>query len=197
MASGKLIVLYGINNLGKSTQAKLLVQRLNETGRATSYFKYPLYELEPSGPLINEYLRKGNPFNLSPREAQIVYILNRTQYDLTLRSRLNQGEWIVAEDYTGTGIAWGMGGGVARAFTERLGRHLLQEDCALLFRGKRFLEAREGNHLHEQDDDLMTRVDSAHHELASDYGWHEIDANGTIEEIQWVIWGIVAKTFDL
>ncbi len=30
---GKLIVLYGTNNLGKTTQAKKLVERLNQEGK--------------------------------------------------------------------------------------------------------------------------------------------------------------------
>lgn len=195
--SGRLIVIYGVNNLGKTAQARLLVEKLNALGKNTSYFKYPLYELEPSGPLLNDYLRKGNPFGLSNREAQIIYILNRTQYDLTLRKRLEQGEWIVAEDYTGTGIAWGMGGGVAREFTESMSRHLLQEDLALLFTGARFLQSRETGHLHEGDDDLVSRVARAHEELAADYGWSLIAANHSIEEVAREVWKIVSDKFNL
>ena len=118
--SGKLIVLYGINNIGKTTQAQLLVNRLQAAGYLASYLKYPLYELRPSGPLLNDYLRAGNPWKLSAREAQIIYALNRFQYQEELERELASGQWIVAEDYVGTGLAWGWGAGVDLDFLEAI-----------------------------------------------------------------------------
>jgi len=175
----------------------MLVEKLNARAINTSYLKYPLYELEPSGPLLNNYLRGGNPHKLSNRESQIIYILNRTQYDLTLRQRILQGEWVVAEDYVGTGIAWGMGGGVARAFTETLSRHLLKEDLAILFKGDRFLDSREKGHLHEEDDALVERVQKAHEELAADYGWVVVSANDTVENVAVQVWRIISGKFNI
>jgi len=126
--AGKLIVLYGINNIGKSTQAKLLVEKLKQAGKDASYIKYPIYDLSPSGIMINEYLRQGNPWQLSAREAQILYSLNRYQYQAELVERLNANEWIVAEDYTGTGMAWGSGAGVDLAFLEKVNQGLREPD---------------------------------------------------------------------
>lgn len=188
---GKLIVLYGINNLGKTTQSRLLVERLQAEGLRASYVKYALYDLEPSGPMINAYLRLGNPYQLSPREYQILHTLNRTQYDGELRSRLDSGEWIVAEDYVGTGIAWGMGAGVDRNFLEQLNSHLVREDMGFFFQGQRFLEARETNHKHETDDELMQRVAHSHEILAQYYNWIPIQANDTIEQIRDSVWNHV------
>ena len=108
---GKLIVLYGINNLGKSTQAKKLVERMNAEGYRAQYLKYPIYDLTPSGTMLNAYLREGNPHQLSPREAQLIYVLNRTQTEPVIKKKLKEGIHIVAEDYIGTGLAWGIGGG--------------------------------------------------------------------------------------
>jgi len=36
MKKGKLIVLYGINNLGKTTQAELLVEKIKSNGKKTA-----------------------------------------------------------------------------------------------------------------------------------------------------------------
>ncbi|OGY90630.1 MAG: hypothetical protein A3B30_03530 [Candidatus Komeilibacteria bacterium RIFCSPLOWO2_01_FULL_52_15] len=197
MKKGKLIVLYGINNLGKSTQAKLLVEELTRREFSASYLKYPLYALEPSGPLLNDYLRKGNTFKFSAREFQFLQVLNRTQYDATLRERVAAGEWVVAEDYVGTGIAWGMGAGVDRTLLETLNRHLVKEDLGILFEGDRFLSGKEQNHRHETDDDLMARVKAAHVDLAAARGWQRLPAHGTIEEVQRSVWRIVAERFSL
>lgn len=185
---GKLIVMYGINNLGKSTQAKLLVQKMNEHGFATEYLKYPIYDLLPSGEILNDYLRKGNFYNLNAKEAQIIYALNRTQYQTELIAKLEAGTNIVAEDYKGTGIAWGLGAGVSEMFLKSINSHLIEEDLVFLFDGERFISGIEKDHRHENNNDLMNKVRWAHLKLKEEYGWTKINANSSIETIQELIW---------
>jgi dTMP kinase len=185
---GKFIVLYGINNLGKTTQAKLLVERLQKEGKIAEYLKYPIYSLEPSGTLLNEYLRLGNPQNFSPREAQIIYTLNRTQFEHSLKEKINNGINIVSEDYTGTGIAWGAGAGVDEKFLKKINGHLLKEDIAFLFDGERFKDSVEDKHKHENNDTLTENVRNTHIKLGAEFGWHKINANLTIPEIHEQLW---------
>ncbi len=191
---GKLIVFYGTNNLGKSTQAHLLISKLEKLGIKAKYLKYPIYDLPPSGPILNKYLRQGNPYNLSAREAQIIYTLNRTQYQNKLQEELEQGINIIAEDYTGTGICWGTGAGVEQEMLEEINSHLLSEDLAILFDGERFMDAIEQGHKHEKDEDFTQRVRKIHLELGEKYGWQKINANLSIEEINEIILEKVLKT---
>ncbi len=193
MRNGKLIVLYGINNLGKTTQAKLLVDHILTFGEHALYLKYPLYELEPTGPMINEYLRERNPLKLSPREFQVLQVLNRTQYQPILQKCLGGGTHVVAEDYIGTGIAWGVGAGVDEAFLFRLNSHLLKDDIAFLFDGERFIDGKEPIHTHEDDDELTERVRTVHLALAEKLGWHIIHANESVEVIHDQIWNVVKQ----
>lgn len=188
---GKLIVLYGINNLGKSTQAKLLVQRIIEHGKSAQYVKYAHYELEPSGPILNNYLRQGNPYGLSAREFQIIQVLNRTQYEKELVCILESGTNVVAEDYTGTGIAWGVGAGIQKDFLTSLNKHLLREDLAFHFVGKRFVSGLERNHRHETNSELTEKVRVVHQELAKENGWIEINANQEIKKVLDELWSHV------
>lgn len=194
--SGKLIVLYGINNLGKSTQAKLLVDKLKDNGYQAEYLKYPIYDLAPSGVILNNYLREKNSFQLSAREAQIIYALNRTQYQDQLIAKLKSGLNIIAEDYTGTGLAWGLGAGVDENFLKEINSHLIKEDLVFLFDGERFKQAVENGHKHETDDDLTSKVRWAHLKLREEYGWHKINANLTIEEIHGQLWAEVKKMLE-
>lgn len=194
---GKFIVLYGINNLGKSTQAKLLVDRLNLNGCKAEYLKYPIYDLFPSGKILNNYLREGNKYDLTPKEAQIFYAKNRTQFEPNLIKKLEAGINIVAEDYTGTGLAWGIGASVNEEFLKYINSHLLREDLALLFDGERFKEATEKNHKHETDDTLINKVRQAHIKLGEELGWRKINANLTIKEIHEKIWNEVVKLIGL
>ncbi len=194
--TGKFIVFYGVNNLGKSTQAKLLVDKLNARELKAEYLKYPLYDLAPSGPLLNQYLRQGNPFGLSPREAQLLYAMNRWQYQDELKAKLAAGTWLVAEDYTGTGLAWGVGAGVDEKFLLTVNDGLVVEDLAILFDGQRFLEAVESGHQHETDNELTTKVRAAHQYFGERLHWPTVNANLTIEEVAEKIWQIVSQHFN-
>ncbi len=196
MKKGKLIVFYGVNNLGKTTQARLVVDKLNKLGgHKAKYLKYPIYDLEPTGGRINNYLRSGNPENLTPKDAQILYAENRRHYEPILKADLEAGVDIVAEDYWGTGVAWGMGAGVEKAFLHELNSSFLKEDLALLFVGKRFTSGLEKNHRHETDDELTNKVEKALWELAAEFGWKEVKANQPIQDVSKQVWNYVAETF--
>ncbi len=184
---GKLIVFYGTNNLGKSTQAHILIENLEKLGLKAKYLKYPIYDLEPSGPTLNQYLRQGNPYNLSAREAQLIFCLNRTQYQEKLKKDLDQGINIIAEDYVGTGMAWGIGAGVDQALLEKMNSHLIKEDLAILFDGERFKNSIESNHKHEENDEFSKKVRQIHLDLGKKYNWEKINANLKIKEISDII----------
>lgn len=185
---GKFIVLYGINNLGKTTQAKLLVARLQKEGYRAERLKYGLYDLEPSGKILNDYLRQNNPLNLTPREFQIIQVLNRYQYQPTLVQKLESGVNIVAEDYLGTGLAWGIAAGVDGQFLKYLNSGLLKEDITFVFQGKQFREATESGHAHEADGELTVKASVAHDRLAVKYDWKPINANLPRAEIAEILW---------
>ncbi len=185
---GNLITFYGINRLGKTTQADLLVERLQrEFGVLVEYLKYPRYHLLPTGPRINAYLRGGNPDKLSAREFQLINIANRTQVDHELRAKLESGTWVVAEDYVGTGVAWGMAAGVDRDWLIDLNTHLVREDVAILFDGTPFVGATEKGHLHEEDDSLSMRARRAHLELQKIFGWPVVKVVRATEDIDYAI----------
>ncbi len=193
---GKLIVLYGINNLGKTTQAEMLVDRLKFNNYKAKYLKYPIYNLEPSGKILNSYLREGNPHNLSAREAQIIYILNRVQYQTQLLKYLNNGINIIAEDYVGTGLAWGIGSGISEKFLKNANNGLIKEDLAFLFDGERFLQSKEENHKHESNSDLTNKVRWSHLKLKEEYNWIKINANDSITSIHDKLWKKVIKIIE-
>ncbi len=195
--AGKFIVLYGINNLGKTTQAKMLVRKLRTQGLKAEYVKYPVYGLAPSGVILNNYLRGGNFFNLSPREAQIFYANNRTQFEKKLIKKLEAGVNIIAEDYTGTGLAWGIGAGVDELFLKYINSHLLKEDLAFLFDGERFAQATETGHKHETDNELLETVRRAHLKLGEEMGWKKINANLSVGEIHKQLWDEIIKIIQM
>lgn len=183
LQKGILIPFYGINNLGKTTQAKLFVEALQALGYTVQYQKYAVYELEPSGVLINEVIRHKNPYGLSPETFQTLQVLNRTQFEPQLLAWLEAGNIVVAEDYVGTGLSWGIGAGISKDYLVRLNSHLYKEDFAFYFHGERFVSGIEKGHLHEENNDLTTKVADAHAQLAEEYGWIPVLANREISVI--------------
>lgn len=193
---GKFIVLYGINNLGKTTQAEKLVEKLKNEGKEAEYLKYPIYKIKPSGEILNNYLRGKNEHNLTPKEAQIIYAINRSQYEKILLEKLESGINIIAEDYVGTGIAWGIGAGVNEQFLKKINSHLLKEDLGFLFDGKRFIESIEESHKHETNENLMNKVRDIHLKLAEEFDWVKINVNLSIEEIHKELYGKVKEIIE-
>lgn len=177
---GKFIVLYGSNNLGKTTQAKMLVDALTLRGVNARYLKYPVYDLPTTGPIINSILRHG--VSMSAEELQRVFAQNRRDYEPRLVEDLENGIWRVAEDYTGTGIAWGMTHGVSFAALEEMNRGLLKEDLAILLDGERFTSGIERGHRHEEGADwnLNRRIFLG---LMVMYRWELVNNNGTENEV--------------
>jgi dTMP kinase len=187
MDKGKFIAIYGINGIGKTTQVELLVEYLKKQGKNVSRLKYPVYDLEPEGPFIYKYLRdpefrKEN--ELSTHELQKKYADNRKRYEETLKERLNNGEWIVAEDYIGTGIAWGLTWGGELEYLEKINAELLKEDMSILMDGQRFLTAVEKDHRNEMETERIAICKSFHKLLSEKYDWAEVNANQEIEKVQ-------------
>lgn len=170
---GKFITFYGINNIGKTTHAKRIVEHLKELGKKAVYVKYPVYEINPSGKFLNKILRSKSQ-KISEDELQLWFVINRYQYQPKIKEMLSQGTWVIAEDYIGTGIAWGITKGLDRAWAEEINKKLLKEDLAILIDGERNLTAKERKHIHEQDDKLMKKSRKVHLELGKLYKWEKI-----------------------
>ncbi|MBI2439230.1 MAG: hypothetical protein HYV45_01355 [Candidatus Moranbacteria bacterium] len=185
--TGKMIAFYGINGIGKTTQTELLVEYLRSRGISASRLKYPVYDLEPEGPFIYKYLRDAEfrlKNELSTEDLQKKYADNRKRYEPELLKRLETGEWIVAEDYTGTGIAWGLSWGADLSYLEDINKNLHRPDLDILMDGERFDTAIEVGHRNETNDERIRICRNFHLLLGARYGWKRADANQSIEQVK-------------
>ncbi len=168
----------------------MLLERLLGCGTAR-HIKFPIYDLESTGSIINEYLRAGNPHNLTPREFQFLNIQNRMHFALTLDELNEKNDNLILEDYTGTGIAWGIGAGVDKDLLIKLNNSLGVVDVNILLDGERFIEAKETGHIHEENGILINKVRQAHLELAKEFGWSIVNTNDTKEVVHEKIWSAI------
>ncbi|PIQ77986.1 hypothetical protein COV82_02145 [Candidatus Peregrinibacteria bacterium CG11_big_fil_rev_8_21_14_0_20_46_8] len=189
---GKLITIYGINNIGKSYHAKRLVQRLKKAGKKAMYIKYPIYDLAPTGPALNKILRSHTQ-TMSEEELQLLFVLNRYHFQPKLESYLARGYTVVAEDYVGTGLAWGIAKGGNPRELHKMNEHLLKEDQAILMTGERSLHAKEAGHIHETQDELVQKCSHVLKKLAKEFRWTVIERAAEKEVTEQKIWRALLK----
>jgi len=187
---GKLITLYGVNNMGKSTHSLRLVEKLRSQGHDVEYVKYPVYDIEPSGPFLNGVLR-GDRQEISEEELQMWFIVNRHQFQPQLKAWLGAGKIVVAEDYVGTGIAWGMTKGLDERWLEVCNESLIKEDVVILIEGERSMDVVEEHHVHEQDNALVARCYETFQYLAKKHGWHKVRLQDEKDDTAALIWNVV------
>lgn len=182
-----MVTIYGINGIGKTTQVERLVNYLQSRGFRASRLKYPIYDLEPEGPFIHKYLRDlefRQKNELSTDDLQKKYATNRKRYETELKKRLAEGEWIVAEDYIGTGIAWGLTWGSSLEYLEEINQGLFPSDLSILMHGERFTTAIEKDHRNEMETERIKICKNFHLLLAQRYSWKIAKANQSIEKVE-------------
>lgn len=99
---GKLIVIDGVDAVGKRTQTKLLVESLNKSGIITHAIDFPRYQKN----LIADVIRNGldNKLNidflsLPPKVASIFYAADRAESREEIENWLSSGDFVVADRY--------------------------------------------------------------------------------------------------
>ncbi|MBT3865386.1 hypothetical protein HOE67_00110 [Candidatus Peregrinibacteria bacterium] len=185
---GKFITIYGINNIGKSTHAQILTERLIGEGHEAEFLKYPNYSVEPTGPFLDHALRGHEEQKLSEDELQLWFVLNRFQFQTEIEKKLADGKILIVEDYIGTGIAWGMAKGLSREWLESINEPLLKEDFSVMLVGQRHTSAKEEKHIHEQNDELAEKCRLIHDELAERYGWKRVEMQEEVTDTAKLLW---------
>lgn len=220
---GKLIVLEGTDGSGKSTQFKLLTQRLEAQGIDFRHAVFPRYS-EPSSALIRMYLGGefgSNPSDVNSYAASAFYAVDRyASYKQDWGNWYQQGGLVLCDRYTTSNA-------VHQASKEPPEKreaflHWLYEfeydqlelpkpdliiylDVPTDFteRLMRSREEKTGTHadIHEKDMAYLVTCRNAGRDAAAYYGWTVIDcvkdgAMRSIEDIHEEIFSYVAKLLE-
>ncbi len=186
------ITIYGVNNMGKSTHAQLLVENLQRMGKEAVYVKFPVYKEHPTGPYLDSALRAPKQV-ISEEELQLWFVLNRHQFQDSLKAYLDKGVIVVAEDYIGTGIAWGWAKGCDIDWLKEMNRFLIKEDLSILITGERAMHAVEPEHIHETDDEMINLVRKHLLILAEERKWQRVELQPAKHQTQKLILDVVKK----
>ena len=192
---GRLVALEGIDGCGKSTQARLLAERLGAVLTA-----------EPGATALGAALRRllldPDLPPLSARAEALLMAADRAQHVLeVVRPALARGDWVVSDRFVPSSLAYqGVGRGLgvpAIELVNGIATTGLEPDLVLVLdlppevAIERFGAARD--RLEEEDDAFRLAVHEAYRDLAGTRGWVLVDAAGSIEDVEARIWAIVSE----
>lgn len=207
--SGKLIVFEGTDGSGKSTQFKLLCDRLQETGTSFHRLVFPQYQ-EPSSALLKMYLNGefgSHPSDVNPYAASSFYAVDRyASWKKVWQPIYEAGTLILSDRYT-TSNAVHQGGKLPPAdqpaffdwlFDFEYRKLGLPEPNLVVYldmptgEATRLLRAREAathtkGDIHEVDGEYLSLCRQTALKAANHYGWHKVscmDSAGTVRSIQ-------------
>ena len=197
MGKGRLIVIEGAcDGIGKSTQYRLLRERLLSSGYAVAGHHFPSYGKAQAAP-VEAYLRGeyGSVGSLSPYFVNALYAVDRAvTWHKDLREHYLAGEVILLDRYTTSSLIYQASQisdtDERREFIRYVtdfeyGRLGIGRPDSVIFlwapygTAASLREARESNDgisddLHERDGEYMRRVYDLACELSDTLGWHRI-----------------------
>ncbi len=98
------VCIEGIDGCGKTTQAKLLIDRLKENGNVVSLYSYPTHDSR-YGKIIREEFLAGK-IEMSVEEQFLLYLLDMQSDKKKILGELSSGNMVMSERYFISTIAY-------------------------------------------------------------------------------------------
>lgn len=204
---GKFITFEGGEGVGKSTQVKILADKLSETGIDVVLTR------EPGGSDGAEEIRallvKGGTDKWQPMTEALLHNAARAEHlEKTVKPALNAGKWVISDRYADSTMAYqGYGQGVE--IETLLDLHKISTgdfwpDLTIVLDGNELSRAKSREEDNIDKEDRYERMgDDFHHKLQESFldianknpdRCKVVSANGTINEVAERVWNVVVKT---
>jgi dTMP kinase len=118
MKRGLFVLFEGKDRVGKTTQARLLVDALRAEGRDAELLRFPARHTE-IGKILNAYLR-GECAMIDARAMHLLFAANRLEFESEIREKLEKGTMLVVDRYVFSGIAYSAAKGLDVNWCERI-----------------------------------------------------------------------------
>jgi dTMP kinase len=220
---GKLIVIEGTDGSGKATQAKRLLERLQESGYKTEYLDFPQHGEKSCG-MVDNYLngKYGSSEQVDSKIASIFYAVDRYDASFAMRKALKEGKIVVCNRYISANMGH-QGGKIHDAEQRKQYLDWLEElefglfnipkpDMTILLYvpyeiAQTLIEKKEARNyiieakkdIHEKSKGHLLDAEKAYLEIADQKGWKVINCTSDdkilpVEEIHQKIWKEIDST---
>jgi dTMP kinase len=127
VTQGKFITFEGGEGAGKSTQVRILAERLKSAGIEVVATREP--GGSPGAEAIRALLVTGDPDRWSAvSETLLMYAARRDHIERTIRPALERGAWVISDRFADSSRAYqGAGGGVSPDFLAAMETHVLEQ----------------------------------------------------------------------
>jgi len=125
---GAFIVVEGLDGCGKTTQAKLLVEKLTKSNNA-------VYTAEPSSGKIGTFIRKGVLYNGNRSSCiaeALLFAADRVEHvENEILPSLDQGRLVVSDRYVYSSLAYQGAAGLSLEWIQKINEYALRPDLAV------------------------------------------------------------------
>lgn len=179
---GALVVFEGCDRAGKTTQAKLLVERLKSQKVDAKFMNFP-NRLTPSGKIIDAYLR--NKENLTDEGIHLLFSVNRWEAMKEMESELMSGTTIVVDRYSYSGVAYSAAKGLDFEWCKNPDKGLLKPDLVIYLTLTAEAMARRSGYGDERYDipEFQQKVMSMFMKMEEKPLWQLVDADKTEKDL--------------
>ncbi len=215
MSKGKFISFEGGEGTGKTTQVKLLRDRLITEGKDVILTREP--GGAPGAEEIRQLLLTGNPDKWVPMTEVLLFYAARVDHlKRTIQPALQAGKWVICDRYADSTFAYqGAGHGLGASVVEEIHRITTDDfwpDMTILLdidpeAGLRRANAREADISEDKREDRFEKMAQGYHQRLrqaflqiadkNQDRFRVITAEGSISQVADNIWHQVAITFGL
>ena len=181
--TGRFIVVEGIDQSGKETQSRLLVNQLRWDGHRTEKLSYPIYT-SFSGREIASFLEGKRSY---PHQVlHMLYSMNRWESLDKIRQLLRDSDYLIVDRYYPSNLAYGIARGLDEGWLRSLDRGLPEPDKIILVDTSveaSFERKTSGRDVHERDRMFLKNVRRAYLNLAKRGNWIVVNGDRSLAEV--------------
>ncbi|AKS26467.1 putative thymidylate kinase [Diachasmimorpha longicaudata entomopoxvirus] len=194
---GSLIVFEGCDGVGKSTQAQLLVDRLNKEGKKAELLRFPDRTTQ-IGNLIDQVLQKK--IEMPPTALALLFSANRWEWKEYMTQALYEETILVVDRYVASGIAYATAVDPEHFILyQMIDSGLLKPDLVIFLNNDRYQINFQGNKNQEffEKSDIQQKVSTVFNSIAEPDFWHFIDPQQPISVIHDEIFSKVTDVLNI
>ncbi|HEX4922133.1 MAG TPA: thymidylate kinase, partial [Candidatus Bathyarchaeia archaeon] len=133
-----------------------------------------------------------------PEAVHMLYSLNRWENLPTIEKLTRENEFLIADRYTPSNLAYGTARGLDLQWLRTLDKGLPVAELVIVLDApipSSFARKARGRDRHERDKQLLSRVRKNYKTLSRLLGWQILDGSRPVENVRLDIWRLVQKKF--